>query len=81
MARSIGHLFIRSLGGAGSAVNECLAAHRVLVPVLNLGLPDAFVEHGSRGECLALAGLDRESVLHAVRRWRGSPGLRTAGGT
>jgi 1-deoxy-D-xylulose-5-phosphate synthase len=67
------------MGGAGSAVNECLAAQRVLVPVLNLGLPDRFVEHGSRAECLADAGLDPESVLRAVRLWRGAPELRTAG--
>ena len=67
------------MGGAGSAVNECLAAQRVLVPVLNLGLPDHFVEHGSRAECLAGAGLDPESVLRTVRLWRGTPELRTAG--
>jgi 1-deoxy-D-xylulose-5-phosphate synthase len=67
------------MGGAGSAVGECLAAHRVLVPLLNLGVPDHFIEHGSRGECLAAAGLDAASVLEALRSWRREPELRTVG--
>jgi 1-deoxy-D-xylulose-5-phosphate synthase len=67
------------MGGAGSAVGECLAAHRVLVPLLNLGVPDHFIEHGSRGECLAAAGLDAASVLEALRTWRREPELRTVG--
>ena len=68
------------MGGAGSAVNECLAAHGVLIPVLNLGLPDRFIEHGSREENLADAGLDRDSVLHTIRRWKTGPELRTVEG-
>ncbi len=68
------------MGGAGSAVNECLAAHGVLVPVLNLGLPDRFIEHGSREENLADSGLDRESLLRTIRRWKTGPELRTAEG-
>jgi 1-deoxy-D-xylulose-5-phosphate synthase len=67
------------MGGAGSAVGECLAAHRVLVPLLNLGIPDHYIEHGSRGECLAAAGLDADSVLEALRAWRREPELRTVG--
>jgi 1-deoxy-D-xylulose-5-phosphate synthase len=67
------------MGGAGSAVSECLAAHRVLVPLLMLGIPDHFIEHGSRNECLAAAGLDAVSVLEAVRAWRRRPELRTVG--
>jgi 1-deoxy-D-xylulose-5-phosphate synthase len=67
------------MGGAGSAVAECLAAHRVLVPLLNLGIPDHFIEHGSREECLAAAGLDEASVTEAVRAWRRQPELRTVG--
>ncbi len=57
-------------GGAGSAVNETLAALGVRVPVLNLGIPDAFIPHASRSECLTLAGLDPASVLASVRHWR-----------
>ena len=67
------------MGGAGSAVAECLAAHRMLVPLLNLGIPDHFIEHGSRDECLQAAGLDAASVLEAVRAWRRQPELRTVG--
>jgi 1-deoxy-D-xylulose-5-phosphate synthase len=67
------------MGGAGSAVGECLAAHRVLVPLLNIGIPDHYIEHGSREECLAAAGLDAASVLEAVRAWRRRPELRTVG--
>ncbi|MCQ8119285.1 transketolase C-terminal domain-containing protein, partial [Methylomonas rosea] len=43
-------------GGAGSAVNEFLQAQAILMPVLNIGLPDRFVEQGSREELLALCG-------------------------
>ena len=53
-------------GGAGSAVNELLAAHGVQVPVLNLGLPDVFMEQGSREELLALAGLDAHGIRRAI---------------
>ena len=41
-------------GGAGSAINECLAAHGHALPTLNLGIPDRFIEHGSREDCLAV---------------------------
>ena len=50
-------------GGAGSAVNECLAAHGKTIPVLHIGLPDRFIDQGSREELLALAELDAASVL------------------
>jgi 1-deoxy-D-xylulose-5-phosphate synthase len=67
-------------GGAGSAVNETLAALGVRVPVLNLGIPDAFIAHGSRDQCLALAGLDPASVLAAVRHWRELASPRSVSG-
>ncbi len=54
-------------GGAGSAVNECLARHQCLVPILNLGLPDRLIQHGSRSEMLHDSGLDNEGILTAVR--------------
>jgi 1-deoxy-D-xylulose-5-phosphate synthase len=50
-------------GGAGSAVNVFLQAQRILMPVLNIGLPDSFVEQGSREELLALCGLDSKGIL------------------
>jgi 1-deoxy-D-xylulose-5-phosphate synthase len=56
------------LGGAGSAVNEVLAAQHHLIPVLNLGLPDHFVEHGTREELLAQCGLDSAGVQRAIQK-------------
>jgi 1-deoxy-D-xylulose-5-phosphate synthase len=56
-------------GGAGSAIAECLAAHGHTPPTLNLGIPDRFMEHGSREDCLAAAGLDYASVETAISRW------------
>ncbi|MGB1556629.1 MAG: 1-deoxy-D-xylulose-5-phosphate synthase [Oceanococcaceae bacterium] len=55
-------------GGAGSAVNEVVLAQHDAVRVLNLGLPDAFIEHGEREELLAQAGLDLTGVLNSVRK-------------
>jgi 1-deoxy-D-xylulose-5-phosphate synthase len=56
-------------GGAGSAVGELLAAEGVAMPLMHIGIPDRFVEHGSREDCLAAAGLDFASVSGAVERW------------
>jgi 1-deoxy-D-xylulose-5-phosphate synthase len=53
-------------GGAGSAVNECLAAHGVALPVHNLGLPDRFVEHGEHGALLSQCGLDAPGIEHTI---------------
>jgi 1-deoxy-D-xylulose-5-phosphate synthase len=57
------------MGGAGSAVGEVLAAHGVLVPLLQVGIPDRFIEHGSRDTCLAAAGLDLAGISASVERW------------
>ena len=56
-------------GGAGSAVNECLAARNIHVPVYNVGLPDRFVGQGERDELLAECGLDVEGVLRQLTDW------------
>jgi 1-deoxy-D-xylulose-5-phosphate synthase len=56
------------LGGAGSAVNECLHAHACIISVLNLGLPDIFVEQGDRTTLLAHYGLDTAGILRAIAR-------------
>ncbi len=53
-------------GGAGSAVAECLAAHGLTLPVLHLGLPDTYLEHGSREEVLSMAGLDLPGIRRAI---------------
>jgi 1-deoxy-D-xylulose-5-phosphate synthase len=55
-------------GGAGSAVNELLAAAGLPPPRLNLGLPDQFIEHGERSELLAACGLDAAGVRRAILR-------------
>ena len=56
-------------GGAGSAVIELLANCSALLPTLPLGIPDHFIEHGSRDSCLADAKLDQASLSAAVERW------------
>jgi 1-deoxy-D-xylulose-5-phosphate synthase len=56
------------VGGAGAAVAESLAAHHMQVPLLTLGLPDHFVEHGTREELLAQIGLDAAGVLRSVQK-------------
>jgi 1-deoxy-D-xylulose-5-phosphate synthase len=53
-------------GGAGSAVNECLAAHGQSASILNLGLPARFTEHGTRDEVLHSAGLDAVGIRKAI---------------
>ncbi|WP_146054537.1 hypothetical protein, partial [Methylovulum psychrotolerans] len=58
-------------GGAGSAVNLLLQARKQLKPVLNLGLPDSFVEQGTREELLALCGLDVAGILASIRAFDG----------
>ncbi|WP_297527984.1 1-deoxy-D-xylulose-5-phosphate synthase [Thiohalobacter sp.] len=59
-------------GGAGSAVAEWLADQGQAMPLLRLGLPDAFIEQGSRDELLAECGLDaagiRRSIAHRLAR-------------
>ncbi|MGH8492450.1 MAG: 1-deoxy-D-xylulose-5-phosphate synthase [Moraxellaceae bacterium] len=56
------------MGGAGSAVNEFLAQEKIILPVLNLGIPDAFIEHASPAEMLAACGLDAGGIEGAIRR-------------
>ncbi|WP_333840040.1 1-deoxy-D-xylulose-5-phosphate synthase [Pelomicrobium sp.] len=55
-------------GGAGSAVLECLARHGLATPVLQLGLPDRFIDHGNPAHLLKGLGLDGEGIAAAVRR-------------
>jgi 1-deoxy-D-xylulose-5-phosphate synthase len=56
-------------GGAGSAVIELLASCAQGLPTLTLGIPDRFIEHGSRDDCLVQAELDPASLGTAVERW------------
>ena len=55
-------------GGAGSAVGECLAAAGILVPLLNLGLPDEFIEHGDPLKLMAMLGLDAAGIEASIRK-------------
>jgi 1-deoxy-D-xylulose-5-phosphate synthase len=59
-------------GGAGAGVNELLAAEGLQVPVLNIGLADCYIQHGTRAECLHLAGLDAEGIQARIVRFMGS---------
>ena len=64
-------------GGAGSAVVELLASCAHGLPTLTLGIPDRFIEHGSRDSCLVQAELDPASLEAAVRRfWEHLPASR-----
>ena len=73
------------MGGADSAVAEALAAAGVVKPLLQLGLPDAFIEHGDPARLLALEGLDAVGIERSVRRRFGAlvdaaPELRAVSG-
>ncbi len=53
-------------GGAGSAVNECLAYNDLIIPIKNLGLPDHFQDHASREALLVDACLDCNGIIKSV---------------
>jgi 1-deoxy-D-xylulose-5-phosphate synthase len=54
-------------GGAGSAVAECLHKHGISVALLQLGLPDTFLEHGDPVQMLANCGLDAQGIINSIR--------------
>lgn len=62
-------------GGAGSAVNEVLAAHGVTHPIINYGLPDRLIQHGSREDMLKDAGLNKAGLLEFIRHYHQKNGL------
>jgi 1-deoxy-D-xylulose-5-phosphate synthase len=53
-------------GGAGSAINLFLQKQRILMPVLNIGLPDEFIEQGTREQLLTQCGLDIQGILDQI---------------
>ena len=55
------------MGGAGSAVTEFLNAAGLVCPVLQLGLPDRFIDHGEQGALLAGVGLDAAGIERSLR--------------
>ncbi len=63
-----------AMGGAGSAVLEALHAAGLEVPVLVLGLPDEFVEHGDPAKLLAMCGLDAAGIEQSIlKRFAAKP--------
>ena len=64
-------------GGAGSAVSEALIAAGATVPILHLGLPDRFPDHGDPAEILRECGLDGDGIAAAIQRRFGAPQLNT----
>jgi len=56
------------MGGAGSAVNEYLVQENYSTPILNLGLPDRFLEHGKVPDMLAEVGLDSDAIATAIKQ-------------
>jgi 1-deoxy-D-xylulose-5-phosphate synthase len=55
--------------GAGSAVGEALASLELPMPLLQLGIPDRFIEHGARENRLAAARLDAAGLRASIERW------------
>ena len=53
-------------GGAGSAVNEFLADVNIQIPILNIGVPDHFIEHGDHEKLMAQIGLDVSGVTQSI---------------
>jgi 1-deoxy-D-xylulose-5-phosphate synthase len=56
------------MGGAGAAVAEALAAEGIVKPLLNLGLPDKFIDHGDVAQLLAQCGLDANGIAASIRK-------------
>jgi 1-deoxy-D-xylulose-5-phosphate synthase len=66
-------------GGAGSAVAECLAARGIDASIHHIGIPDRFIEHGTREDCLVMAGIDAAGIERQVLRlWSGRQPARPA---
>ena len=57
------------MGGAGSGVSEVLATAGLQLPTMHIGIPDRFIEHGTRETCLARAGLDLAGLSAQVETW------------
>lgn len=57
------------MGGAGSAVNEFVMAEKLNIPVLNLGLPDVFIKHGTQQEIHQELGLDADGIQKSIEAY------------
>ena len=60
------------MGGAGAAVAEALAAEGIVKPILMLGLPDKFIDHGDPAALLAGVGLDAKGIAASIRQRYGA---------
>jgi 1-deoxy-D-xylulose-5-phosphate synthase len=56
------------MGGAGSAVNECLRRMALTTRLVQLGLPDAFIDHGDHAAMLSACGLDADGIEATIRQ-------------
>jgi 1-deoxy-D-xylulose-5-phosphate synthase len=65
-----------TMGGAGSAVAEAMAAAGIVKPLLILGLPDKFIDHGDPALLLASVGLDAHGIGKSIRERFGVGGAR-----
>jgi 1-deoxy-D-xylulose-5-phosphate synthase len=57
------------IGGAGSEIERALTENGINIPVLRLGLPDRFIDHGEQGQLLADLGLDKNGIMQTVSAW------------
>ena len=57
------------MGGAGSAVQEFASKENLNVRSILFGIPDKFIEHGSREEMIEMAGLDPDSLEKIVKKY------------
>ena len=56
------------MGGAGAAVSEALAEVGIVKPILHLGLPDKFIDHGDVAQLLAMSGLDAKGIVASIKK-------------
>jgi 1-deoxy-D-xylulose-5-phosphate synthase len=57
------------MGGAGSAVSEYLREQQINTPLIQLGLPDEFIDHGVQKDMLAACGLDAIGIIDTINRY------------
>ncbi len=69
------------MGGAGAAVAEALAEMGIVMPILHLGLPDSFIDHGDAAQLLSLCGLDASGITTSIRQRFGKDQPRLAATT
>ncbi len=55
-------------GGAGAGVSEYLSSQGIDIPILHLGLPDTFIDHGKHQDLLAACGLSSSGILHSIEQ-------------